>query len=99
MEHFGSSHSSCTAMLVGKKATIDGSTIIARDEDGESGINQKLSKSFQLATMMKSSFLNTQALKFRFMVMAVALRLHQTLGKMRSKGAGTNKVSMNTTWQ
>lgn len=46
MEHFGSFHSSCTAMLVGKKATIDGSTIIARDEDGESGINQKTFKVF-----------------------------------------------------
>ena len=33
-------------MLVGKKATIDGSTIIARDEDGESGINQKTFKVF-----------------------------------------------------
>ncbi|MDF9444201.1 C69 family dipeptidase [Limosilactobacillus mucosae] len=46
MEHFGSSHSSCTAMLVGKNATIDGSTIIARDEDGESAINQKTFKVF-----------------------------------------------------
>ena len=26
--------SSCTAILVGKKASIDGSTMIARDEDG-----------------------------------------------------------------
>lgn len=32
----------CTAMIVGKKATIDGSTIIARDEDGYGGINEKL---------------------------------------------------------
>lgn len=30
-----------TAILVGKKATIDGSTIIARDEDGYGGINEK----------------------------------------------------------
>ena len=28
-------------MIVGKKATIDGSTIIARDEDGYGGINEK----------------------------------------------------------
>ena len=28
------SKDNCTAMIVGKKATIDGSTIIARDEDG-----------------------------------------------------------------
>lgn len=33
--------SSCTAILVGKKASIDGSTMIARDEDGYSGINPK----------------------------------------------------------
>lgn len=32
----------CTAMLVGKKASIDGSTIIARDEDGYGGINEKI---------------------------------------------------------
>lgn len=38
--------SSCTAMLVGKNATIDGSTIIARDEDGESGVNPKVFKVF-----------------------------------------------------
>lgn len=30
---------SCTAILVGKNASIDGSTIIARDEDGYDGIN------------------------------------------------------------
>ena len=33
------SKDNCTAMIVGKKATIDGSTIIARDEDGYGGIN------------------------------------------------------------
>ena len=33
--------SSCTAMLVGKDASIDGSTMIARDEDGYDGINPK----------------------------------------------------------
>ncbi len=33
--------SSCTAILIGKKATLDGSTIIARDEDGYDGINEK----------------------------------------------------------
>lgn len=38
--------SSCTAMLVGKNATIDGSTIIARDEDGEDGVNPKTFKVF-----------------------------------------------------
>lgn len=32
----------CTAILVGKNASIDGSTIIARDEDGYGGINEKL---------------------------------------------------------
>ena len=32
----------CTAMLVGKDASIDGSTMIARDEDGYGGINEKL---------------------------------------------------------
>jgi dipeptidase len=32
----------CTAMLVGRKASIDGSTIIARDEDGYGGINEKI---------------------------------------------------------
>ena len=35
------SKDNCTAMIVGKKATIDGSTIIARDEDGYGGINEK----------------------------------------------------------
>ncbi len=38
--------SSCTAMLVGKNATIDGSTIIARDEDGEDGVNPKTFRVF-----------------------------------------------------
>ncbi len=38
--------SSCTAMLVGKDATIDGSTIIARDEDAEDGVNPKTFKVF-----------------------------------------------------
>ena len=33
---------SCTAMLVGKDASLDGSTMIARDEDGYGGINEKL---------------------------------------------------------
>lgn len=33
--------SSCTAIIVGKKATIDGSTIIARDEDDHTAINTK----------------------------------------------------------
>lgn len=32
----------CTAILVGKNATLDGSTMIARDEDGYGGINEKL---------------------------------------------------------
>ena len=32
----------CTAILVGKDASIDGSTMIARDEDGYGGINEKL---------------------------------------------------------
>ena len=32
----------CTAMLVGKDASIDGSTMIARDEDGYGGINEKV---------------------------------------------------------
>ena len=38
--------SSCTAMLVGKGATIDGSTIIARDEDAEDGDNPKTFRVF-----------------------------------------------------
>ncbi|KRM30558.1 dipeptidase [Agrilactobacillus composti DSM 18527 = JCM 14202] len=33
--------SSCTAVLVGKKATVDGSTLIARNEDAAGGINPK----------------------------------------------------------
>lgn len=33
--------SSCTAVLVGKNATVDGSTMIARNEDAGSGINPK----------------------------------------------------------
>lgn len=37
----GSSQSSCTAVLVGKKATIDGSTMVARNEDGYGPINPK----------------------------------------------------------
>lgn len=32
----------CTAILVGKDASLDGSTMIARDEDGYGGINEKL---------------------------------------------------------
>ncbi|ANK58847.1 MULTISPECIES: C69 family dipeptidase [Loigolactobacillus] len=34
-------HSSCTAILVGKKASLDGSTMIARNEDGYGPINPK----------------------------------------------------------
>lgn len=34
-------HSSCTALLVGKKASVDGSTMIARNEDAAGGINPK----------------------------------------------------------
>ena len=37
--------SSCTAMLVGKNASIDGSTMIARNEDYYDGVNPK---TFQL---------------------------------------------------
>lgn len=37
---------SCTAILVGKNASIDGSTMIARDEDGYNGINPKTFKVF-----------------------------------------------------
>jgi dipeptidase len=29
----------CTTMLVGKKASLDGSTIVDRDEDYDQGIN------------------------------------------------------------
>lgn len=35
------SHSSCTAMLVGKEASVDHATMIARNEDAEGGINPK----------------------------------------------------------
>ncbi|MFC2675792.1 MAG: C69 family dipeptidase, partial [Lacticaseibacillus rhamnosus] len=31
-------HLSCTALLVGKKASVDGSTMIARNEDAAGGI-------------------------------------------------------------
>ncbi len=34
-------HLSCTALLVGKKASVDGSTMIARNEDAAGGINPK----------------------------------------------------------
>ena len=34
-------NSSCTAVLVGKNATVDGSTMIARNEDAGGGINPK----------------------------------------------------------
>ncbi|BCA86442.1 dipeptidase [Enterococcus saigonensis] len=34
-------HSQCTTILVGKKASIDGSTMIARNEDGEAPLNPK----------------------------------------------------------
>ena len=34
-------HSECTTILVGKKASIDGSTMIARNEDGEAPLNPK----------------------------------------------------------
>ena len=34
-------HSACTTILVGKKASIDGSTMIARNEDGEAPLNPK----------------------------------------------------------
>ena len=31
----------CTTMLVGKKASLDGSTIVARDEDYDQGFNDQ----------------------------------------------------------
>lgn len=39
MKKFKRISSDCTAIIVGKKASIDGSTIIARDEDGYGPIN------------------------------------------------------------
>ncbi|MSE22694.1 dipeptidase, partial [Lactobacillus parabuchneri] len=33
--------SSCTAFLAGKNATVDGSTMIARNEDAGGGVNAK----------------------------------------------------------
>lgn len=41
MEKFNRLSSDCTAIIVGKKASIDGSTIIARDEDAHTAINTK----------------------------------------------------------
>nr|WP_173667652.1 C69 family dipeptidase [Lentilactobacillus buchneri] len=38
---FSSKHSSCTTILVGKKASYDGSTIIARNEDAGDAVNPK----------------------------------------------------------
>lgn len=52
------SKDNCTAIIVGKKATIDGSTIIARDEDGYGGINEKLLLFMKLKNMMKIMFQN-----------------------------------------
>ena len=52
------SKDNCTAMIVGKNATIDGSTIIARDEDGYGGINEKLFVVHEAKTTMKNMFQN-----------------------------------------
>lgn len=41
MDKFNRLSSDCTAIIVGKKASIDGSTIIARDEDAHTAINTK----------------------------------------------------------
>ena len=41
MGKFNRLSSDCTAIIVGKKASIDGSTIIARDEDAHTAINTK----------------------------------------------------------
>lgn len=38
---FPSKHSSCTTILVGKNATYDGSTIIARNEDAGEAVHPK----------------------------------------------------------
>ncbi len=38
---FSSKHSSCTTILVGKKASYDGSTLIARNEDAGDAVNPK----------------------------------------------------------
>lgn len=38
---FSSKHSSCTTILVGKKASYDGSTIIARNEDAGEAVHPK----------------------------------------------------------
>ena len=51
----------CTAMLVGKDASIDGSTMIARDEDGYGGINEKVFVVNKARHYMKIMFQNTMA--------------------------------------
>mgnify|MGYP000528602682 CR=1 FL=1 len=82
------SKDNCTAMIVGKKATIDGSTIIARDEDGYGGINEKLFVVHE-AKDYDEDYVS------KYNGMAASGLLHQQ--QMLQKVAGMSKELMNIT--
>lgn len=54
-----SPNSDCTAMLVGKNASMDGSTMIARDEDGHDGVKPKLFVTYPATDNTGKTFVST----------------------------------------
>lgn len=52
-------NSDCTAILVGKNASMDGSTMIARDEDGHDGVKPKLFVTYPAKNHNNATFIST----------------------------------------
>ncbi|WP_125980703.1 C69 family dipeptidase [Loigolactobacillus iwatensis] len=52
-------NSDCTAILVGKNASMDGSTMIARDEDGHDGVKPKLFVTYPAKDHNGETFIST----------------------------------------
>lgn len=85
----------CTAMLVGKDASIDGSTMIARDEDGYGGINEKLFVVNKARHYDEDYVSKYNGFKMHLEVMAASGLLLQLL--MIQMVVGMNKALMNIT--
>lgn len=93
--------SSCTAFLAGKNATVDGSTMIARNEDAGGGIN---AKRFVVVNPndQPSEYISTFN-KFRLKLPANPLRYTETPcadtsdGLWGESGINTDNVAMSST--
>ena len=97
--------SSCTAMLVGKNASIDGSTMIARNEDYYDGVNPKTfqvypakdytGEHFKLRTILVNTLSQLiMAWKLTWMVKAVVLPPRQTVTLITVGGMNKGSTSI-----